>query len=1228
MKGKFILLLAVVLSACLVTSAYSATWTKIGSSGLTSSAALMQDRWRPVFNSIAVDHSGNVYVTANNGNNRGLAGGVTIFKTDSSVVNVNVNALGLKGGITELKTGGDGKVYGIQNWKQLWQWAYSGGELNGRQYAPEGIPERILRFNLDGTVDTIAEVQPVGGVWQVQGTTGNETVTDLGGGNWGVLQKDTGANYRNFWRWVGDREQTAAARFRVDVVTIDATQTDDVFQLSAKTDSLGAPNAIPVSSPTPAVAMKLVDGVPHFVITKWNNLAVTIQDLGAVTIGAWYEAYLYVNADPANPTVKLMFGPEGSVTEVYNASWLGDANLRGGTGYAELGASSGQTLAGSDTRIMFDWIGFGKGYQTSKAALDNVCDCGYSPADFNYGRLLPTNPCTTPYNGWAELEDYLHYLSGIEAGSDGNIYFTASPLHRTKFFFRYNVSTGVIEEAPSDFDWNLTYNCGGTPPVILDPNPRYGLPVVNNGWNTADGMFQLVRCGTGPRLVGPGGTTEDVFAVCRTGGTSAFGADPMQWDFQRDFAGIWNGSSYLNLIDAGWGRMAHIAPAWDPIRNKLWLAPWSEPPSAYWNIYRLNQAGTWGLVDFPGEPGNKGITMGKTVPTSGTYSSYCYNANSQYTDAGLPVKNPTIGARLVVTAFNGAYNCWFLMASPAIASGQFGGRPVVGVVDVGGGVEKWVWGVQKNKSIYVQFGVLGDFALNVPHTCFIYAEATAAGVPRKVVCYWDGARYEQAMGDADPGTSTNTDPQAISTLMTFGATGRDDIGGVPGTAVGTCTVIFDWVKMGRGELSSANPDTAFDFRLDGTVAPHLYMRRTNVMSVFTGTYGNTCLWDIDPSKPYPTCCAGRTGCTSPNPNNQVGAVNNWHQNGKGADLMDTVRDYGQEWWRGGNYWATGLAINPSDGSAWMGWGADPYYNQPDLGHVIARDIGNNLYDEGLPEAGAQIAAVAYKSGKMYALAFNLTTGVYSLYSTDVPGSLGSQSASAMKGDRAGSLVQTDVPKVVTYVDTIGSESFFYIEDADRGGGMRVSQPASLPAVGDKVGVSGLLNVANGEAVITYPVVTLDSSGNPDVKPLGTTVRGTGGTKLGPQPATNPAYGLNNVGLLVRIAGKVAAIPTDDCWAVLGGGRNWFTIDDGTGATTRYMDISDPPVQRTIPGIKVLFDPGWAGVAVGDMVEVTGVVGVDFTYSYAATGSTPAVTFNASGQRIIFCRTADDIYKYP
>jgi hypothetical protein len=384
------------------------------------------------------------------------------------------------------------------------------------------------------------------------------------------------------------------------------------------------------------------------------------------------------------------------------------------------------------------------------------------------------------------------------------------------------------------------------------------------------------------------------------------------------------------------------------------------------------------------------------------------------------------------------------------------------------------------------------------------------------------------------------------------------------------------------------------------------------MSVFTGTFGNTCLWDIDPSKPY-----------GDSTNNRVGSIAAYHMNGVDPNRLDHLAQYGGNWWRGGTYWATGLAINPADGSAWMGWGADEYYTNPDLGHVIARDVAGNLYDEGIPEPGAQIAALHYHNGKMYALTCNRTTGVYSLYYANVPASHGLQSVGEMKGDRIGSFVETDEPKLVTYVDTIGSESFFYIQDEDRTGGIRVTNPPTLPNVGDKVSVKGMLTAYGGEARIVNAEVTVVSSNNPDAKPLGVTVRNVGGKQLGPQPATDPAYGLSNVGLLVRIAGKVAAVPTDDLWSIAVGFRNWFTVDDGSGAVTKYWDFSD--TQRSVPGIKVLFDPGAAGVSENDFVEVTGVVGLDFSYTFDTGGG--AKTYFVPGQRIIYVRSSDDIHKY-
>jgi len=145
--------------------------------------------------------------------------------------------------------------------------------------------------------------------------------------------------------------------------------------------------------------------------------------------------------------------------------------------------------------------------------------------------------------------------------------------------------------------------------------------------------------------------------------------------------------------------------------------------------------------------------MAKTAPTSGSYSAYLYNYN--YTDsvAGA-IKQATLAARLVVTEFTNAYNCWFLMNCPTIPSGEYSGRPVVGVVD-DGGTPKWAWGVQKDKNTFVQFDILGDFELNVPHTVYLYAETTPAGVTRKVVCNWDGVQYTRVLDDSDPATSTS-----------------------------------------------------------------------------------------------------------------------------------------------------------------------------------------------------------------------------------------------------------------------------------------------------------------------------------------------------------------------------------------------------------------------------------------------------------------------------------------
>lgn len=96
-------------------------WTKIGTSGFTvATPSSMQDWQRIKFNSIAFDSEGRIYATACNGNNNGASGGLTIFQPNGTkIVDLDLNALGYPGAITKLVTGGDGVVYGLQNWLEI-----------------------------------------------------------------------------------------------------------------------------------------------------------------------------------------------------------------------------------------------------------------------------------------------------------------------------------------------------------------------------------------------------------------------------------------------------------------------------------------------------------------------------------------------------------------------------------------------------------------------------------------------------------------------------------------------------------------------------------------------------------------------------------------------------------------------------------------------------------------------------------------------------------------------------------------------------------------------------------------------------------------------------------------------------------------------------------------------------------------------------------------------------
>lgn len=150
----------------------------------------------------------------------------------------------------------------------------------------------------------------------------------------------------------------------------------------------------------------------------------------------------------------------------------------------------------------------------------------------------------------------------------------------------------------------------------------------------------------------------------------------------------------------------------------------------------------------------------------------------------------------------------------------------------------------------------------------------------------------------------------------------------------------------------------------------------------------------------------------------------------------------------------------------------------------------------------------------------------------------------------------------------------YVQDPDRSSGIRVACPVAASYVpGDIVTVSGTMGTrsvsgAPSERQInsTTPVKT---GTGPAPVPLQMGLLDVGGEEIPPYIAgVTGAVGLNNIGLLVRLTGRVLSTIS-----------SYLYLDDGSG-------LVDP---GGTPGMLVAAPSAQMGVVAGDLVSVTGIV---------------------------------------
>lgn len=200
-KTMKVLLAATVVCAAITPLASAADWFHAGTAGaVIPSIAPLQDVNRIRYYDVAVDANGVVYMSC--GNNS-IDGSLAIFTPDNAQnptswtkIDVDMTTAGYPGGVTKLVMGGDGKIYGVQNWLEI-GWAFA--VPSGGPY----VPSRIVQISPTGTVTLIKEYSPV----EVDGSSNwlnrifGLTVGGDGHVYWTVGGNSGYYKYHFFWRY-------------------------------------------------------------------------------------------------------------------------------------------------------------------------------------------------------------------------------------------------------------------------------------------------------------------------------------------------------------------------------------------------------------------------------------------------------------------------------------------------------------------------------------------------------------------------------------------------------------------------------------------------------------------------------------------------------------------------------------------------------------------------------------------------------------------------------------------------------------------------------------------------------------------------------------------------------------------------------------------------------------------------------------------------------------------
>lgn len=324
---------------------------------------------------------------------------------------------------------------------------------------------------------------------------------------------------------------------------------------------------------------------------------------------------------------------------------------------------------------------------------------------------------------------------------------------------------------------------------------------------------------------------------------------------------------------------------------------------------------------------------------------------------------------------------------------------------------------------------------------------------------------------------------------------------------------------------------------------------------------------------------------------QLSLVARWNSAPGGA--------YNDQWYQvaslpvGGNSGATIITVTDGTGAQWPAifggsFGPVGYYNKVFVYHDFDDPVFANrwLRDTAMPYARGGRMAVAQIGDYVYVAAGQGPLGLAAdTWRTAIGSGLPLEVSSireALSQPNATRISFTE-PKVVTRTyqmnDPYGLH--MWIEEADRAAALRVG-PVDVPVTpGNKVLVSGRIatDPTTGERILNPTSITVDPAIYEIPEPICITNRSFMGGSKGSQPGRPDGVGLNNLGMLARIYGKVTAVPFDpgfDGWP-------YFYIDDGSN----LLDGTTNGGQSNV-GIRV-YHWWYVNPPVGSYVSATGII---------------------------------------